>query len=142
MKSQSPSLVAQGPTRLRDRRERVVCSTLLALLLLTAQSALAAETPRGEAQPVPAKGPLVSELRENLDPDRPGHETVIRKYEDAQGNQVREFMTHGAIYQLQVIPVNGAPYYLIDTDGDGLFESRSNGYELQIAIPHWVLFRY
>ncbi|MBF0214733.1 MAG: DUF2782 domain-containing protein, partial [Magnetococcales bacterium] len=83
-----------------------------------------------------------SELREALDPDHPEHETVIRKYEDAQGNQVREFMIQGSVFQIQVIPVNGPSYYLIDTDGDGLFESRSHGHEPQYAVPQWVLFRY
>ncbi|MBF0614890.1 MAG: DUF2782 domain-containing protein [Magnetococcales bacterium] len=108
--------------------------------LLVAADARAEAT--GTAHPVPAKGPLVSELREQLDPDHPQHETVIRKYEDAQGNQVREFLANGSLYQIEVVPVNGPAYYLIDTDGDGLFETRSHGHEPQIVVPQWVLFRY
>jgi hypothetical protein len=51
-------------------------------------------------------------------------------------------MIQGSVFQIQVIPANGPSYYLIDTDGDGLFESRSHGHEPQYAVPQWVLFRY
>lgn len=102
---------------------------------------VSAKENQADANAIPTKGPLVSELRE-LDPNVPGQETVIRKYEDAQGNQVQEFMINGAVYQIQVIPVNGPPYYFIDADGDGLFESRFNGYEPKVMVPQWVLFRF
>ncbi|MBF0294972.1 MAG: DUF2782 domain-containing protein [Magnetococcales bacterium] len=111
--------------------------TLLAglLLLVAASPSLARED-----HAPPAKGPLVSELREKAEPDGP--ETVIRKYEDAQGNQVRESAVNGAVFQIQVIPYSGPPYYLIDNDGDGLFETRINGYEPKLMVPQWVLFRF
>ncbi|MBF0370372.1 MAG: DUF2782 domain-containing protein [Magnetococcales bacterium] len=91
---------------------------------------------------VPQKGPLISELREDVDPDVPGPETVIRKYEDAAGNQVLEFITNGAIFQYEVIPFGGVPYYLIDTNGDGLFESHFMGYRSRLIVPQWVLGRF
>ncbi|MBF0180743.1 MAG: DUF2782 domain-containing protein [Magnetococcales bacterium] len=105
------------------------------LFLLAASPALAQES-----HAVPAKGPLVSELKEKAEPEGP--ETVIRKYEDAQGNQVRESAVNGAVFQIQVTPYNGPPYYLIDNDGDGLFETRINGYEPKLMVPQWVLLRF
>ncbi|MBF0417321.1 MAG: DUF2782 domain-containing protein [Magnetococcales bacterium] len=137
MKSRSSSITIQG--RLIARSPLLVL--LVVLLLSTSRLAQAAEL-RADGHPIPAKGPLVSELREEVESDKPGHITVIRKYEDAQGNQVREFISQGAVFQIQVVPANGPAYYLVDTDGDGLFESRTNGYEPLIVVPQWVLFRY
>lgn len=137
MKSRSSSIAIQG----RSNARSPLLALLVVLLLSTTAPAQAAEV-RAAGHPVPVKGPLVSELREEVESDKPGHITVIRKYEDAQGNQVREFSSQGAVYQIQVVPANGPTYYLIDTDGDGLFESRSNGYEPLIVVPQWVLFRY
>ncbi|MBF0126040.1 MAG: DUF2782 domain-containing protein [Magnetococcales bacterium] len=115
---------------------------LAALLFLLVPRSVMAKGSVPDANPIPAKGPLVSELKEDLDPAIPGPETVIRKYEDAQGNQVREFAINGAVFEIQVVPANGPPYYLIDNDGDGLFETRLNGYEPKLVVPQWVLFRF
>ncbi|GAB0056556.1 hypothetical protein SIID45300_00864 [Candidatus Magnetaquicoccaceae bacterium FCR-1] len=139
MKSRSSSIVIQG--RLTARSPFLALLVALLVALSTTGLARAAEV-RAGGHPIPAKGPLVSELREEVESDKPGHITIIRKYEDAQGNQVREFSSQGAVYQIQVVPANGPTYYLIDTDGDGLFESRSNGYEPLTVVPQWVLFRY
>ncbi|MBF0428111.1 MAG: DUF2782 domain-containing protein [Magnetococcales bacterium] len=122
------------------------CNHGLFLLVIVAVFLVAQPLQAGEkasqSYPVPSKGPLVSELKENLNSDKAGPEVVIRKYEDAQGNQVREFVLQGATFEIQVIPANGPPYYLIDNDGDGLFETRINGYEPRIVVPQWVLFRF
>ncbi len=112
---------------------------LLSLLLVWTTASIAAKE---SGNPIPTKGPLVSQLSEDLDPSIPGPETIIRKFEDAQGNQVKEFAINGNIFQIQVIPVNGPPYLLIDNDGDGLFENRLNGYEDKINVPQWVLFKF
>ena len=99
-------------------------------------------TYRAEGYQPPGKGPLVSELREDVDPKVPGPETIIRNYADGWGGQVREFIMGGAIYQIEVVPYNGLPYLLIDKDGDGLFETRFRGNELRLIVPQWVLFRF
>lgn len=96
---------------------------------------------RGDYKP-PTKGPLVGTLKEDVDPNVPGPETTIRIYEDARGNQVREFTHQGATYQIQVIPKAGNAYYLYDNDGDGLFETRHHGYQPRLVVPQWVLFRF
>lgn len=91
---------------------------------------------------VPRKGPMISELREDLDPDVPGPETVIRRYEDYKNNTVREFLINGMLFQIEVIPNNGPPYYLIDVEGNGLFQERYVGYQPRLVVPQWVLFRF
>ena len=85
---------------------------------------------------------MISELREDMDPDIPGAETVIRRYEDAMGNTMREFLIHGVVFQIEVVPVHGPPYYLIDVTGNGLFEERYQGNRPRLVIPQWVLFRF
>lgn len=92
--------------------------------------------------PIPRKGPLISELREDLDPEISGAETVIRRYEDAIGNEMREFYINGALFQIEVTPVNGPPYYLIDVNGNGLFQERYQGHQSRLVVPQWVLFRF
>ena len=132
------------------------------LLLFSPADALSAEKPKGnptkveeapqmvpeevtrkeEGFPAPRKGPMISELREDLDPDIPGAETVIRRYEDSKGNTTREFLINGQLFQIEVIPVNGPPYYLIDVEGNGLFQERHVGYLPRLVVPQWVLFRF
>ncbi|MEO5377241.1 MAG: DUF2782 domain-containing protein [Magnetococcus sp. DMHC-6] len=119
---------------------RFVFGLFIAHLLWIASLAWAEtlEKPLGS----PQKGPLISELKEDLNPDLPGPETLIRKYEDASGNQVVEFSINGSVFQYQVIPHGGVPYYLVDKDGDGLFENRFNGHEARLVVPQWVLFKF
>lgn len=97
---------------------------------------------RKEGFPRPRKGPITSELRENLDPGIPGPETVIRRYEDAQGNEVQEFLINGGIFQIHVTPVNGIPYFLIDSNGDGLFEERFQGNQPRLIVPQWMFHQF
>lgn len=138
MKSRIPSHEAGIQLPWHKIRDHGLFILVTLFFLLAAHLAMASE----KANETPTKGPLVSELKEDLDPNIPGPETVIRKFEDAQGNQVREFLINGALFEIQVLPVNGPPYYLIDNDGDGLFESRFNGYEPKLMVPQWVFFRF
>ena len=92
--------------------------------------------------PVPRKGPLISNLREDVDPEIPGAETVIRRYEDSRGNVVQEFILNGALFQIEVSPVHGPTYYLIDVQGNGLFEERYQGHMPRLVVPQWVFFRF
>ncbi|MBF0161744.1 MAG: DUF2782 domain-containing protein [Magnetococcales bacterium] len=97
---------------------------------------------RDEGFPIPRKGPLISELRESTDPESKIPETVIRRYEDYKGNTVREYLINGMLFQIEVIPTSGPPYYLIDVEGNGLFQERHVGYQPRLVVPQWVLFRF
>lgn len=99
-------------------------------------------TRKEEGFPIPRKGPLISELREDLDPDIPGAETIIRRYEDSKGNTTREYLINGLLFQIEVIPVSGPPYYLIDVEGNGLFQEQHVGFRPRLVVPQWVLFRF
>lgn len=95
---------------------------------------------RPEGHPLPAKGPLISELREDI-PGTSG-QTVIRIYEDQAGTRIREFSANGAVYQVEVKPMGMPPYYLIDSKGRGLFDTLLGGNQPKLVIPQWVLMRF
>ncbi len=99
-------------------------------------------TRKEEGFPIPRKGPLISELREEVDSDTSRPATVIRRYEDYHGNTVREFLINGRLFQIEVTPVDGLPYYLIDVEGNGLFQERYAGARPRLVVPQWVLFRF
>lgn len=55
---------------------------------------------------------------------------------------VREFRVNGKLVAVQIIPKKGAPYYLVDADGDGNLETRRNDLDPDVLIPGWVLKRW
>lgn len=68
-----------------------------------------------------------------------GADVVITPKEQGR---VKEYRVNGQLYMVEILPVKGAPYYLIDTDGDGLLESHQNHLEPQLAVPRWTLRRW
>ncbi|MBF0137698.1 MAG: DUF2782 domain-containing protein [Magnetococcus sp. DMHC-1] len=89
----------------------------------------------------PPRGSLVTRFQEDLAPEYPGQVMVIRLYEDAAENQIREFEINGAVFQVQVLPSSEPGYYLVDTTGSGRFDTRVEGEEARLVLPAWVLFR-
>jgi hypothetical protein len=54
---------------------------------------------------------------------------------------VEEYRSNGRLYMVKITPARGYPYYLIDSDGDGSFDTRRN--ELDPPNIHqWILFRW
>ncbi|MBF0284771.1 MAG: DUF2782 domain-containing protein [Magnetococcales bacterium] len=97
---------------------------------------------KSEGHDKPRKGPLVSEFREHLSDEAEAPETVIRVYEDGSGGVVREFVINGSVFQIEVVPAVGPPYYLVDTTGSGIFDARYAGTLPRLIVPQWVLFRF
>jgi hypothetical protein len=55
-----------------------------------------------------------------------------------RGTEIREeYRANGKLYMIKVIPAKGAPYYLIDHEGSGVF--RRSDLEPSISIPMWVI---
>ncbi|MES2770684.1 MAG: DUF2782 domain-containing protein [Pseudomonadota bacterium] len=54
------------------------------------------------------------------------------------GNNVEEFRMNGKLYLIKVTPTRGAPYYLIDQQGNGNF-SRMEGLDSGLSVPQWVI---
>lgn len=54
---------------------------------------------------------------------------------------IHQYSINGQIYMVKVIPRNGSPYYLLDTDGDGVIDVQPDG-PRNIAVQQWILFSW
>ncbi len=97
---------------------------LMALLMLLPATALLAQAPDSGAPP----------LDQAMEP-----EVVITPKEQGR---VKEYRVNGRLYMIEIVPVKGAPYYLIDTDGDGLLDNRQNHLEPDLTVPRWPILRW
>lgn len=73
------------------------------------------------------------------DSEKPEPEVRIIKRGD---KTVEEYRINGNLYMIKITPVKGFPYYLIDSDGDGVLESRRNDIEPDFVIPRWTIFSW
>ncbi len=101
-----------------------VCSTVFSIQSMAAEPSAAPEPPD-----IPP--PVVS--GETLEPDV----TIIKKEEGT----LYEYRVNGLLYMVKVVPQLGPPYYMLDRDGDGEFDSRGSD-PTNVSVPQWVLFRW
>lgn len=117
-------------------RSTTLCSAaLLALLSVTSLPVLAESKDRpANLQPLPAVPPPPPEMRAFDDSlDQP--EVTIRKKENETQEEYRK---NGKLYMIKVTPSVGAPYYLIDQNGDGKFV-RTETLNPALTPPMWVI---
>ena len=57
------------------------------------------------------------------------------------GATLEEYRIGGEVRLVKVVPRNGPPYYLVDTNGDGQLDSRRNELDA-FNINQWILFRW
>lgn len=96
-------------------------------LALVATSGLASEGP--EAPPPPAR----VESGETLEPEV----TII----ESDKGTLYEYRINGNLYMIKVQPMAGPPYYLLDTNGDGIMDAREDR-PYNTGIPQWVLLSW
>lgn len=112
--------------------------TILSLLLLLASVGLHAQ----EFAPVPPPPPM-----ENQQTTPPAAEeegaapepqvTIIKRPEAT----IEEYRVNGQLYMVKITPSKGYPYYLIDSDGDGSFETRRNELD-NPPVTQWKILRW
>ncbi len=107
---------------------------LLLASLLISTAALAAGEQKLEPVPEPPPLPAHVESGQAIEP-----EVTIRK---EHNEQVTEYRVNGRLYMVKVQPSVGPAYYLVDTNGDGRFDSRREGLETDMKIPGWVLLSW
>jgi hypothetical protein len=64
--------------------------------------------------------------------------TIIQRGQE----RVEEFRMNNQIYMIKITPAKGYPYYLVDTNGDGNFDTRRPQLNSKPVIPEWVLLRW
>ncbi|HTT07512.1 MAG TPA: DUF2782 domain-containing protein [Gammaproteobacteria bacterium] len=58
------------------------------------------------------------------------------------GAKVEEHKVGGRLQYVKITPKIGKPYYLFDTDGNGVLESRMSQLYSNFVIPQWVIFSW
>lgn len=55
---------------------------------------------------------------------------------------VQEYRVNGKLYMIKITPNIGLPYFLMDTDGDGSFETTRHNLDSGLLIPNWILLEW
>lgn len=56
--------------------------------------------------------------------------------------RIEEYRSGGKLYMIKVTPKVGAPYYLIDEQGNGSFARQEGPLGPQVSPPRWVIHRF
>ncbi|MES9944662.1 DUF2782 domain-containing protein [Candidatus Thiodiazotropha sp. CDECU1] len=109
----------------------MILPALLCLVLNSTRLAAAEE----QGVPAPPDLPLPDVIvdGEVIEPDV----TIIKREEGT----IYEYRINGQLYMVKVQPDAGPPYYMVDRDGDGEFDSRSSD-PTNISVPQWILMRW
>ena len=111
---------------------------LILVICFVALPLFAQDTPDAEndfvAVPQPPDIPDTLESGQPIEPQV----TIIRE----EDSITEEYRVNGKLYMVKVTPVGGIPYYLIDNDGDGQMESRTNRLGSNNVVPQWVMFSW
>jgi hypothetical protein len=118
------------------RRAGIMKKLLIILVFIFSVPAMAEAPPVLEPLPDEASLPPPTGM---VDEELMEPEVTITKRDDAV---VHEYRMNGQLYMVKVIPVKGYPYYLMDSDGDGLLESRYNQIDPALMVPRWMIFRW
>ncbi len=98
--------------------------------LLSSPSLFAEE----ETLEVPPPPPELLEGDKHL----PEPEVTIIQRKDAI---VEEYRVNGQLRYAKITPVKGPAYYMVDTDGDGLLETRHDDLR-NPPVQQWILFKW
>ena len=126
--------VAATPLKTRERLSTIsrgpvpLGSLILALFLLAPLRSFGQEIVEEIAPP-----PALSD-EEVMEPEV----TIIRR----KDKTVEEYRMNGRLYMVKVTPTAGPPYYLVDNDGDGLFDQQMGDIYNDFKVPKWVIFSW
>ena len=84
-----------------------------------------------ELPPEPEPAPSADDEEQQAEPEI----TIIQR-EDAT---IVEYRVNGRLRAVRIIPAQGKPYYLVDTNGDGKFDTRTDDLADNMLVPRWVI---
>ena len=118
---------------------RITAALVLSLCLIAPPPAAHARRP-DDLQPVPdPPAPPAGVSSGEAMPLGQPQITIYRR----GAERVKEYRLNGHLYAVKITPDNGAPFYLIDADGDGHMEGRflDNDND-RVLVPMWVIHRW
>ena len=62
---------------------------------------------------------------------------IIRKKDTV----IEEYRVNGRLRFVKITPTSGSPYYMVDTDGDGVLETREDNFS-NPPINQWILLEW
>lgn len=62
---------------------------------------------------------------------------IIRKKDTV----IEEYRVNGRVRFVKITPSSGSPYYMVDTDGDGVLETRDDNFT-NPPINQWILLQW
>lgn len=86
-----------------------------------------------DGAPPPPKLPDPVHSGQELEPEV----TIV----ETEEGRAYEYRANGHLYMVKIQPRVGRPYYEIDSDGDGVLDTRVDDVR-NTAVPQWVLFRF
>ena len=111
-------------------------STVVAVLLTFGAGVAAQTASEPSANPVITHPP--SSIGNDADAELSPDITISERGETT----VEEYRLNGQLYMIKIIPKKGVPYYLVDSNGDGLLSRRMNDLSPGFLIPSWVILRW
>lgn len=94
------------------------------------------QPPHAEAPPPPEYGPDLPSMPTQSPPQEP--EVTIVERDNAT---FEEYRINGRLYKIKVIPKIGAPYYLVDEQGDNIWR-RYDVTGPALHVPRWVILEF
>ncbi|MBI3774519.1 MAG: DUF2782 domain-containing protein [Gammaproteobacteria bacterium] len=115
-----------------DLKPRTVVIAAILTFSVAAGAQAAAEPPATAVieHPPPGGGDPEAELAPEVTITERGETTI------------EEYRVNGQLYMIKIIPKKGVPYYLVDSNGDGLMSQRFNDLKPGFLIPSWVILRW
>ena len=116
---------------------------LLATLLALTTHAAAEESQPLEALPADAAPPPPPAVQSGVALEPEVTITPEQVERDVKGGaKVEEHKVGGRLQYVKITPKIGKPYYLFDTDNNGILESRMSQLYSNFIIPQWVIFSW
>lgn len=86
--------------------------------------------------------PISAQAQDGSDPAEAPAPTPDVTIIQGDDKTIAEYRVNGRLYMIKVTPKKGAPYYLVDTDGDGNLETRRGELSEDLLIPSWTLMEW
>ncbi|NOY71122.1 MAG: DUF2782 domain-containing protein [Gammaproteobacteria bacterium] len=61
---------------------------------------------------------------------------------DGEQHTIEEYRLNGKLYMIKIVPAVGPHYFLVDSDGDGEFETQRYTDDSEMMVPRWTLFEW